>query len=158
MKQGTLSLAVKSEEWSALLAVKRNPSKLACYQEKLFQVNPHCTVVVSGITADARVLVKYMRVKNAKHKLKYGTEMTVNQIAGKVAKIFRSKTNVSGKRPFGCGILLTGKDHKEKFRIYEISPDGNCVEYEAQAMGLKSQTCKTYLEKNFDKFKGLNSA
>lgn len=138
MKQGTLSLALKSKDFSVILAVKKNPSKLACYQEKIFQINQHNTVVISGITADARVLIKYMRVKNAKHKLKYGNEMTVNQIAGKVAKIFRSKTNVSGKRPFGCGLLLTGKDDKEKFRIYEISPDGNCIEYKAQAMGLKS--------------------
>ncbi len=72
-----------------------------------------------------------MRVKNAKHRLKYGTEMNVNQIAGKVAKIFRSKTYLSGKRPFGCGILLIGKDHKEKMRIFEICPDGSCIEYNA---------------------------
>jgi 20S proteasome subunit alpha 6 len=110
MKQGSLSVAVKSQNCSVLLALKKNPSKLACYQEKIFQINQHNAVVVSGITADARVLIKYIRVKNAKHRLKYGVEMNVNQIAGKFAKIFRSKTYLSGKRPFGCGLLLTGKD------------------------------------------------
>ena len=78
MKQGSLGLAVKSKEAVVLLAVKKNPSKLACYQEKLFQINQHTCVAVSGITADARVIIKYMRVKNAKHRLKYGSEMAVN--------------------------------------------------------------------------------
>ena len=31
MKQGSLGLAVKSKEAVVLLAVKKNPSKLACY-------------------------------------------------------------------------------------------------------------------------------
>lgn len=72
-----------------------------------------------------------MRVKNAKHRLKYGSEMAVNQVAGKLAQKFRSKTFASGKRPFGVGLLLCGKDQKEKFKIFEISPDGNCIEFMA---------------------------
>lgn len=55
-----------------------------------------------------------MRVKNAKYRLKYGIEIPVNVLVGKVSKRYRDKTYISGKRPFGVGLLVVGMDSKGK--------------------------------------------
>jgi len=39
--------------------------------------------------------------------------------------------------------------------LFEVVPSGNYFEYEAQAMGARSQASKTYLEKHFEGFKNL---
>lgn len=129
VSQGTLCIGLRSKQSAVLVALKKNPSKLACYQEKLFQVNDRIAVGVSGLTADARVLVKFMRKKDIKHRLKYGQEMPVESLVGKVSAKFRERTYISGRRPFGVGILVVGKDSKNKFRVYEFSPDGKVIEF-----------------------------
>lgn len=68
--------------------------------------------MISGMTADARVLCKYMRKLNTKNRIKYGYDISVDVLAEKVASKYRGKTYSSGKRPFGVGILLTGYDLK----------------------------------------------
>lgn len=65
---------------------------------------------ISGMTADARVLCKYMRKLNTKTHLKYGRDITVDNLADKVSSKYRGKTYTSGKRPFGVGILMIGYD------------------------------------------------
>lgn len=94
--------------------MRKNPSKLACYQEKTFQINDQIAIGVSGLTADARVLVKFMRKKNAQHELKFGVQIPIGGLIGKVSKKFLERTYIAGKRPFGVGILIIGKDAKNK--------------------------------------------
>ena len=60
-----------------------------------------------------------------------------------------------GERPFGVGVLLGGFDAAGT-HLYETMPSGEYLEYFAQAIGARSQSAKTYLEKNFDSFKALN--
>jgi hypothetical protein len=36
VSQGSLCIGMRSQKAAALIALKKNPSKLACYQEKLF--------------------------------------------------------------------------------------------------------------------------
>lgn len=50
------------------------------------------------------------------------------------------------------GILLSGFDSSSKPHIYELSPGGDCVEYVGYAIGAKSQSAKTYLEKYYQHF------
>jgi len=40
--------------------------------------------------------------------------------------------------------------------VFETSPSGVFYEYKAQAMGARSQSARTYLEKNFESFEGLS--
>jgi len=40
--------------------------------------------------------------------------------------------------------------------LYETSPSGNYYDYKAMAIGARSQSAKTYLEKNFDSFENAS--
>jgi 20S proteasome subunit alpha 6 len=81
------------------------------------------------MTADARVLVKFMRKKDVGHRMKYGQEMPVEALIGKLSAKYRERTYISGRRPFGVGLIVIGKDSKNKFRVYEFSPEGKVIEF-----------------------------
>ena len=59
------------------------------------------------------------------------------------------------KRPFGVGILLGGYDSAGT-HLFETIPSGEYYEYYAQAIGARSQSARTYLEKNVDQFKNCS--
>ena len=151
VKQGSICLAIRSENEAVLVSVKKNPSKLACYQEKIFKISDTIGIGISGMTGDARILCKYMRFANAKNQIKYNDNISVSSLAGKVAKKAHQKTYIYGKRPFGVSILMIGYN-KDKPKVYEVTPAGEQIEYNAFAIGAKSQSSKTYLEKHFGTF------
>ena len=154
VKQGSICVALRSKTAAVLLSVKKNPTKLSRYQEKLFKIGKSAGVGISGMTADARVLCKYMRNANTEHQVKFDAPISITQLSAKVAVKYQSKTNVSGKRPFGVGMLLVGFDHEQKPHVFEVNPNGDRLSYEAYAIGAKSQSARTYLEKNLKEFEG----
>lgn len=151
VKQGSICLAIRSESDAVMVSVKKNPTKLACHQEKIFKISDSIGVGISGMTGDARILCKYMRFSNAKNQIKYNDNIGCSKLSGKVAKKYHVKTYIYGKRPFGVSILMIGYE-KNKPRIFELTPTGDRVEYNAYAIGAKSQSSKTYLEKHLGTF------
>ena len=59
VNQGTVCLGLRSKSHVVLAALKRSPNELACYQNKLFKIDDHMGVAMSGLTADGRSLIKY---------------------------------------------------------------------------------------------------
>ena len=157
VKQGSICLAIRSSESAVLVSVKKNPTRLATYQEKLFKISNHAGIGISGMTADARVLCKFMRNLNTEYQIQYSKNCSASRLAHKASRKYQNKTNVSGKRPFGVGILLIGYTHTGEPKVFELNPMGECLEYEAYAIGAKSQTAKTYLEKYLDHFENSNN-
>lgn len=62
-------------------------------------------------------------------------------------------TQRSWKRPYGVGLLVAGLDESGA-HLYYNCPSGNYFEYQAFAIGSRSQAAKTYLERKFEKFMG----
>lgn len=61
-------------------------------------------------------------------------------------------TQRSWKRPYGVGLLVGGLDESGA-HLYYNCPSGNYFEYQAFAIGSRSQAAKTYLERKFENFK-----
>ena len=78
--------------------------------------------------------------------------MRVEQLVEEVEREYQIRTNSSGKRPFGVGMLIVGLNDQNTPQIYQITPNGNCLEFEAMAMGNKSQSARTYLENYLQDF------
>jgi len=51
-----------------LATLKRSESELSSFQRKVFKVDDHMGIAISGITADGRVLCKYMRNECLNHR------------------------------------------------------------------------------------------
>lgn len=60
-------------------------------------------------------------------------------------------TQRSWKRPYGVGLLVGGLDESGA-HLYYNCPSGNYFEYQAFAIGSRSQAAKTYLERKFENF------
>jgi 20S proteasome subunit alpha 6 len=86
VKQGSVCLGLRSSEYVVLCSLKRLPSELAGYQEKMFKVDDYIGMAMSGLTADARVLCKYMRNECMNYKLTYGSNQPINRLLFKVAE------------------------------------------------------------------------
>merc|ERR1712113_233416 len=131
---------------------KKAQSELAQHQQKIFKIDDHMCIGISGLTADARVLAEYMRNECLNHRYIYDSPMHVGRLVSKVADMSQQKTQNSSKRPYGVGLLVAGVDEKGP-HLFETCPSGNFFEYHAMAIGGKSTSAKTYLEKHFESFK-----
>ena len=55
-------------------------------------------------------------------------------------------TQEAGRRPYGVGLLVIGQDSNGP-HLFETSPKANHYEYIGQAIGARSQSARTYIEK-----------
>ena len=114
-------------------------------------------IAIAGLTADARNLCKYMRTECLNYWYVHENKMPLARMVQQIGDKSQAKTYKVGKRPYGVGLLIAGVDNRGP-HLWETLPDGNYYEYFAQAIGARSQSAKTYLEKNYDKFAGSTSA
>jgi len=155
VKQGTPVLGLRSKTHVVLASFKRAQSELAEHQQKIFKIDDHMCIGIAGLTADARVLAEYMRNECLNHQYIYDTPMNVGRLVSQVADKSQTKTQNSSKRPYGVGLLVAGVDEKGP-HLFETCPSGNFFEYYAMAIGGKSTSAKTYLEKHFASFEGAD--
>jgi len=149
--QGSVVLGLRSSTHAVLVGLRRSPSDLAHHQEKLFKIDSHCAIGVSGLISDGRRLCKYMRSETLNHRYVYNSSMPLSRLVLDVADKCQGQTQTSQGRPFGVGLLVIGYDSKGP-HLYETDPAGNYFEYFGHAIGARNQAAKTYLEKQYEGF------
>jgi len=152
VKHGTPCIGLKSNDYALLAAIKPSRSELASFQQKLFKCDEHMGIATSGIIADARVLAQYTRDECLNHRYVFESEMPVRRLVIQLSDKSHVYTQQQKKRPYGVGLLVAGVDRAGP-HIFETSPSGEFWEYEAQAIGSRSQAARTYLGKHFESFK-----
>lgn len=155
IKQGAACVGLRSKEYALLATLKRSPSELASYQQKMFKIDDHIGIAISGLIADARVLSEWMRNECLNHKYVYETALQSSRLVSTLSDKCQVLTQKSEKRPYGVGFLFAAYDSNGP-HIYQTQPTGNWWEYKAQAMGARSQSAKTYLERKFESFESAS--
>jgi len=155
VKQGTPVLGLRSATHAVIVTYKRAQSELAQHQQKVFKIDDHMCIGISGLTADARVLAEYMRTECLNHRYIYDSPMNIGRLVGQIADKSQQKTQNSSKRPYGVGLLVAGCDEKGP-QLFETCPSGNSFEYIAMAIGGRSTSAKTFLEKHFEQFASMS--
>ncbi|KIY94994.1 20S proteasome subunit alpha 6, partial [Monoraphidium neglectum] len=61
VKQGSCAVGLTSKSHAVLATLKRAQNELSSYQRKIFKIDDHMGIAISGLTADGRVLCRYMR-------------------------------------------------------------------------------------------------
>uniref|UniRef100_A0A7R9W4P6 Proteasome subunit alpha type n=2 Tax=Bacillariophyta TaxID=2836 RepID=A0A7R9W4P6_9STRA len=149
VKQGSACIGLRSSTHAVLGALKRSVSELSSHQKKLLEIDTHIGVGIAGLTADARTLAKWMRNECLNHRYVYGTPMPVGRMMTDLADKHQRTTQTYVRRPYGVGLLVAAYD-KSGPHLYQTCPSGNMYEYHASAIGARSQSGRTYLEKIFD--------
>jgi len=151
VKQGSASVGLKSNTHAVIVGLQRSTSKHSSYQQKLFSVDESVGISISGLTADARILCNWLRTECLNYRYVYEEPFPVSRLTKKLADKCHRSTTTSSRRPYGIGMLIVGVDVLGP-HLYETDPAGNYYEYKAQAIGDRSQSARTYLEKNYESF------
>lgn len=156
VNNGSAAVGVKSKEYVVLAALKRSPvAELSSYQEKVFEIDEHAGMAISGLVADGRVLARYLRTSCMDYRYMYDGGMPMNTMADLIGDKHQRHIQYGGKRPFGVGMLVAGYDRQGP-HLYQSAPSGDVFDFKATAMGVRSQAARTYLEKHFDTFPNCN--
>lgn len=75
----------------------------------------------------------------------------IQRLVTEVSDKAQQNTQQYGGRPFGVGMLIAGCDETGT-HLFEFNPSGTVFDYQAMAIGARSQSARTYLEKYRDSF------
>ncbi|VFQ94894.1 unnamed protein product [Cuscuta campestris] len=151
VKQGSAAIGLRSRTHVIFASVNKANSELSSHQKKIFKVDDHIGVAIAGLTADGRVLSRYMRNECINYSYSYESPLPVGRLVVQLADKAQVCTQRSWKRPYGVGLLVGGLDESGA-HLYYNCPSGNYFEYQAFAIGSRSQAAKTYLERRFETF------
>lgn len=157
VKQGSAVVACRNEDMIVIASLKRSPSKLSSFQEKIFEVDNKIGVAVSGLTADGTTMIDFIRGEIKKHTFLYDTTIEGGRLVSLVARKTQVNTQRSSHRPYGVGVVI-GAVGKIGVNLFYVCPSGNVYEHIAIAIGSRSQACKTYLERNLTSFATMSSS
>ncbi|CAH2235508.1 jg27836 [Pararge aegeria aegeria] len=151
VKLGSATVALKSKQFAVLIALKRAVSELSAYQKKIIPIDEHISISISGLTADARMLSRFMRTECLNYRYAHDAPMPVGRLIGMVGNKMQICTQRYDKRPLGVGLLVAGYDDQGP-HIYQTCPSANFFDCRAMAIGARSQSARTYLEKHLNTF------
>jgi len=152
VKQGSATVGLKSADYAVLLALKRSTSELSAHQKKIFTIDDHVGMSIAGLTADARVLCRYLRNECLNERYVHDEPLLVNRLVGSLGNKMQACTQRYDRRPYGVGLLIAGYD-EEGPHVYQTCPSANYFDCKAMSIGARSQSARTYLEKHLDEFK-----
>lgn len=154
--QGSATIGLKNRHDCAVLAaLKRSTSELSAHQKKIIPIDEHIGISIAGLTADARILARYLRNECMNERYAHEQALPVNRLLGNLELKMQLSTQRYDRRPYGVGILVAGFD-KNGPHIYQIEASAMSHDCRAMAIGAGSQAARTYLEKNIDSFSDLD--
>jgi len=151
VKQGSATVGVKSKTHVVLVALKRAPSELSAHQKKIVSIDDHLGISIAGLAADARIFTRYMRNECLNSKYAYNSPMPVSRLVAQIGAKSQVPTQRYGRRPFGVGLLVAGFDDLGT-HLYQTCLSANYYECKSMAIGARSQSARTYLEKHLNEF------
>jgi len=152
VKQGSATVGLKNKnDHAILLALKRSTSELSAHQKKIIPLDDHVGMSIAGLTADARMLSRYMRNECTNQKYAHDEALPLNRLVTNLGNKMQTCTQRYDKRPYGVGLLVAGYDSQGP-HVYQTCPSANYFDCKAMAIGARSQSARTYLEKHLDSF------
>jgi proteasome alpha subunit len=156
VKRGTLAIAMKAKDGAVIVVHKKISTKLMDPSQihKVYLVDKHVGVAISGLHADARVLTDQARIQAAIHRLNYDEDVPVATLVKKICDISQAYSQHGGVRPFGASLMFIGIDDQGP-EVFTTSPSGTFFSWIAKAIGFKSDECQDYLKDNYTDLKTL---
>lgn len=85
VKQGSAAIGLRSKTHVVLACVNKANSELSSHQKKIFKVDDHIGVAIAGLTADGRVLSRYMRSECINYSFTYESALPVGRLVVQLA-------------------------------------------------------------------------
>lgn len=129
---------------------------------KVAEVDAHLGVAMSGLTADARILIQHARVEAQHHRFTYDEPLPVESCTQGVCDLALrfgedQEDEEAMSRPFGVALLVAGVDSQGP-HLFHTDPSGTFLRYQAKAIGAGSEGAQTQLEAEYHKSLTLSEA
>lgn len=101
-----------------MAAEKKETSKLFIPTResgKLYKMDDHVMVAVSGVVADANFLIDYGRVHSQRHMYSHCSPIFVEELVKYLCDYKHSYTQFGSSRPFGVSLMYAGYDDVRGF-------------------------------------------
>ncbi|KAH9256920.1 hypothetical protein BASA81_004741 [Batrachochytrium salamandrivorans] len=161
IKLGSTAIGVVSSEGVVLVVEKRLSSPLIEPNsvEKIVEVDHHMGSAMSGLVADARILIDKARVEAQSHTFAHNETIKVRSIAQQMSDTAMGfgKGDDMPSRPFGVALLLAGVD-EEGPQLYHVGPSGSWTQWEAKAIGSGEEGAQAALLEEYKKNLTLDEA
>ncbi|KRX98275.1 Proteasome subunit alpha type-1, partial [Trichinella pseudospiralis] len=155
VNEGSATVSVKNKTHVVITALKRSPNELSGYQKKIYSLDEHLGISISGLLSDGRLLARFLHSECLNWRWTYGQPIPLSEITRRLELKMQVNTQRYGRRPFGVGLLIVGYDNFGP-RIYQSCPSANIYDCKAMAMGARSQSARTYLEKHLSEIANTN--
>lgn len=157
IKLGSTSLGIQTKDGVLIAAEKRVPSTLVepTSLNKILEIDTHIGCVLSGMVADARILVEHARVEAQNHRFTFNEPMRVESCTLAACDLSTRFGESSGKkklmsRPFGVSLLIAGVDDNGP-QLWQTDPSGTYTRYDAQAIGAGAEAAQSVFVEQFHK-------
>jgi len=159
VKRGSTVLGIACPEGVVLAAEERSASRLRDpdFAWKIFQIDDHVGVAVSGLSSDARILVDQARVYAQSNRLMYDEAITIEALSKRIGDVEQIYTQHAGVRPFGVSMIFGGIN-KAGSKILQTDPSGACWSYKAVSIGIGGDTVREILEVKYKEDMPLQEA
>ncbi|KAI4979634.1 hypothetical protein ZWY2020_016387 [Hordeum vulgare] len=121
VKQGSACVGLRSATHAVLAAANKSANELSSHQRKVFRVADHAGVALAGLTADGRVLSRFLRNECINHAFVYDAPLPVSRLALRLADKAQVCTQRSWKRPYGVGLLVAGSQDLPRTQIQKFN-------------------------------------
>jgi len=165
VKLGTTAVGVQTADGVVIAVEKRLSSPLleASSIEKIMEIDSHIGVAMSGLTADARLLVNRARVEAHNHRFNYAEPMPVESCAQAICNAALHFGEGKGdkeprmSRPYGVAMLVAGVDDKGA-QLFHTDPSGTYVKYLAKAIGAGAENAQITLKERYNRSMSFDEA
>ena len=150
VKKGTTTVGLTYKDGVVLTVDKRITSRLIEPDaiEKIFQIDEHIGCAISGLVADARVLVDKARIDAQINEITYNEKIQVKTLVKQLCDLKQIYTQYGGTRPFGVALLIAGVDETGA-HLFATDPSGAFIGYKARSEGAGRSGAITYFEQKY---------
>lgn len=164
IKLGSTAIGIATTEGVVLVVEKRLTSPLLepWSIEKVMEIDSHIGCAMSGLVADAKMLVDHARAETQQHRFSYNEAMPLESVTQSLCDLalrFGEDSDEGGglSRPFGVALLIAGWDDNGP-ALYHAEPSGTYTRYQAKAIGSGSEGAQSSLQEQFRKDMTLKEA
>jgi 20S proteasome subunit alpha 7 len=107
---------------------------------RIFSVDAHAGIAITGVPADGRQIVNRGREEAKNYRDTYGHQIVPSILSNRLAQYVHYFTIYGSLRPFGSTAIIAGYDEDQNSpELYMIDPSGLCFKYFGCAAGKGAQ-------------------
>ncbi len=148
VKKGSTAIGITFADGVLLAATRETLELQSRNPDKVFVVDDHAGVAVSGLVADGRVLVNDAREEAQRSMMAYDEPIQTGALAKFLADRKQMYTQYGGVRPFGLAMLVGGMN--DDAELYQTDPSGILKEWKAVAIGRGADAANELFEDEYE--------